>query len=95
MKKFNVLFVIGVFLMGTLILTANLTAEQPKGPNGLPPQVEACKNKKAGDACSFKTRDNKSKTDVCKEIETPKGNELSCGEMPKPPKGGEKPPVEK
>lgn len=89
MKSFRLSAIIAILLSGALVTGIGLTAKE-KGPGGPPPQIEACKGKTAGDACSFKDRDGNQKTDTCKEITTPKGNELSCGNMPKPPRGGEK-----
>lgn len=93
MKKFRVSVVGLLLLCGALLLGASLFAEE-KGPAGPPPEIEACKGKKAGDACSFKAREGKTKSDVCREITTPKGKELGCGEMHKPPKNGKTPPKE-
>ena len=87
MKKFRSI-VVALFLSGSILVALNLMAEQ-KGPGGPPPEIKACENKKAGDSCTFKTRDGKDKSDTCKSIETPKGKELSCGDMPRPPKNGD------
>ena len=94
MKSLKLTAVIAMLLSGAMILGINLSAKE-KGPGGPPPQIEACKSKKAGDACSFKTREGSTKTDTCKQVTTPKGKELSCGEMEKPPMDGKNPPREK
>jgi len=86
MKKLRVIILPAVILSALVFLTFNLTAEQ-KGPCGPPPEIQACNDKSAGDKCSFKAIDGTTKTDVCKSVKTPKGEELSCGDMPKPPKG--------
>jgi hypothetical protein len=88
-KSIRLSAVIALLLSGALVAGISLAAKE-KGPGGPPPEIQACKSKKAGDACSFRTRDGSSKNDTCKEITTPAGNELSCGDMPKPPRGGEK-----
>ncbi|GEM_PF-2194630 len=91
MKSFRLSAFVALLLSGALMFGINVIAqEKGKGPGGPPPEIQACKSKKAGDACSFKTRDGSSKSNTCKEITTPMGNELSCGDMPKPPRGGEK-----
>ncbi len=89
-KSFKIPAVAVSLVMVTSLVALNLMAEQKK-PMGPPPEIQACKDKKVGDSCSFKTRDGATKNDSCKSITTPKGQELSCGDMPKPPKGGEAP----
>jgi hypothetical protein len=61
---------------------------QPRGHEGPPPEIQACKDKSAGDKCSFKSRDGSAKSDVCKTVRTPMGEELACGDMPAPPDRG-------
>lgn len=90
MKSFKIPAVVVAMAMVTSLVALNLMAEQNK-PMGPPPEIQACKDKKAGESCSFKTREGTSKNDVCKSVTTPKGKELSCGDMPKPPKGGDAP----
>ena len=91
MKSFRLSALTTLLLSGALIFGLNLTAQEKKGPGGPPPEIQACQGKKAGDSCSFKTREGKTRTDTCKELTTPKGKELGCGDLPKPPKDGKKP----
>lgn len=80
---------IALVLLLSGVITAGITlAAKDKGPGGPPPEILACHGKKAGDACTFKNRDGIAKSDTCRNVKTPKGNELSCGDLPKPPRDG-------
>jgi len=91
MKKLRFVIIVGLFAAGTCLFAFNVMAEKKgPGPGGPPPEIEACKGKKSGESCSFRSMDGTTKTATCKKIRTPKGKELSCGDMPKPPKRGDK-----
>lgn len=82
------IYVTAGILLASCIIAFNLIAE-PKGPGGPPPEIQACKNLKAGDKCSFNSRDGSAKTSTCISITTHIGKELSCGELSKPPRDRE------
>lgn len=91
MKHFKIQYVIAVLAIAAFFGVVSLPAQEQRGPAGTPPPVKACEGKSAGDACSFQTKDGSTKSDVCKKVKSPKGEEeLSCGDMPKPPAKGKK-----
>ncbi len=78
---------LALLLSGGILAGITLSAKD-NGPGGPPPEIQACQGKKAGDACTFKNREGIAKSDTCRSVKTPKGNDLSCGDLPRPPRDG-------